>query len=155
LNASPTALATQKHDLHKARRAALNPFFSKQNLRLLEPSIAEVLDHMFQRLDQHLGTGMPVNMNLLYSAATHDIISDYAFGQGFVCFNKQDLNKPYFDAYHELILNWHMGCYFPWIGNLMRRLPPYIVTLLMPPARYYINMIDVSHLTLLTASVVH
>jgi hypothetical protein len=143
LSASPTALATQKHDLHRSRRAALNPFFSKQNIRRLEPTIVEVLDRIFLRLDQHLEENSPVNMSLLYRAATHDIISEYAFGQGFVCFDRQDLNEPYFKAYHEMVLAWHFGCYFPWVGNLMRKLPPYIVTALVPTAIHFINIIKV------------
>jgi cytochrome P450 len=143
LIASPTALGSQKHDLHKSRRAALNPFFSKQNIRRLEATIVEVLDRIFQRLDEHVRTKLPVNLSLLYRAATHDIISEYAFGDSSVCFNRQDLNQPYFEAYHKMVLTWHVGCYFPWIGYFMRKLPPSAVTMIMPTARNSIDTIEV------------
>lgn len=132
------------HDLHRSRRAALSPFFSKQNIRRLEPTLVEVLHLVFQRLDENIESRRPINLALLFRAATYDIISDYAFGEGPANLKKPDLNKPYFDAYHEMVMTWHIGCYFPWIGHLMRRLPPAAVTMLMPTAKNSIETIEVS-----------
>lgn len=144
LGASPTALGSQKHDLHRSRRAALNPFFSKQNIRRLDPTVANVLGHIFQRLDHQIRTRQPINLSILYRAATHDIISEYAWGESGVCFGKEDLNQPYFQAYHEMVTTWHVGCYFPWIGHTMRKLPSWAVAMLVPTARHAINTIEVS-----------
>ncbi|KAH8703117.1 cytochrome P450 [Talaromyces proteolyticus] len=80
----------------------LNPFFSKQNIRRLETTVLEVLDRIIQRLDEHVIKKVPVNLSLLYRATTHDIIAKYAFGEDSVCFNRQDLNKPYFESYHKM-----------------------------------------------------
>lgn len=143
LGTTPTAIGTRDHSLHKSRRAALNPFFSTAKIRRLEPMVHEVLYQIFQRLDEHRRADMPVNLNLLYRAATHDLIADYAFGQGFVCFSRSDLNQPYFDAYHQMVMNWHFGTYFPWVGRLFRRLPPSIVKKVMPTVLPFINMIEV------------
>ena len=145
---SPTALGSQKHDLHRSRRAALSPFFSKQNIRRLESTIIDVLHQIFQRLDQHIETKLPVDLSLLFRAATHDIISEYAFGEGSVSLGRPDLNKPYFESYHKMVMTWHIGCYFPWIGRIMRRLPADVVGLLVPTARNSIDTIEVSFPTL-------
>ena len=145
---SPTALATQWHDLHRSRRAALSPFFSKQNIRRLEPTIVDVLHLVFQRLDQHLESQSPINLSLLFRAATYDIISKYAFGEDAVSLSRPDLNQPYFQAYHEMVLSWHIGCYFPWIGHVIRRLPPAVIAMLIPSAGTSIGTIQVRLCTL-------
>jgi hypothetical protein len=144
LGSSPTALSTKEHNLHKSRRAALNPFFSTKNIRRLEPMVHEIVDQIFLVLEQHRKDETPVNMSLLYRAATHDLIAEYALGHGLVCFSRPDLNQPYFDSYHEVVSNWYMGCYFPWIVDIIRTLPPSMVVKLMPATQFMVNMTEVS-----------
>lgn len=145
LASSPTVLGTANHDLHKSRRGAISSFFSKQNIRRLEPTIIEILQLIFQRLDEHNKTRLPLDLGLLFRAATHDIISNYAFGEGSMSLARPDLNQPYFHAYHQMVVTWHIGCYFPWIGRLMRKLPPAAVTVLMPTAKNSIETIEVCY----------
>ncbi|KAH8803014.1 cytochrome P450 [Xylogone sp. PMI_703] len=148
LSASPTVLGSQNHDLHKSRRAAVSPFFSKQNIRRLDPTIDNVLARIFDQLDAHIKTKQPINMSMLYRAATRDIISEYAFGDDGTCPIREDLNEPYFQAYHEMVINWHIGCYFPWIGHLLRKIPPWAVAMIMPTARHAINSVEVKFLSI-------
>lgn len=105
--------------------------------------VHEVLSQIFLRLDSAEKTSEPVNMSMLYRAATHDLIADYAFGQGSVCFSREDLNQPYFQAYHEMVLTWHFGCYFPWFTHLVRLLPMSVVTRMVPSVKQFILMIHV------------
>lgn len=102
----------------------------------------EVLCQITQRLETAKKTGEPVNMSLLYRAATHDLIADYAFGQGSVCFSREDLNQPYFQAYHEMVLTWHFGCYFPWFSHIVRRIPTSIVISMVPSVKHFVSMIQ-------------
>ena len=164
LGTSPTAIATKEHSLHKSRRAALNPFFSKQNIRRLEPTIIQVLDQMLQQLDQSLRTKSPINLSLLYRATSYDIISEYAFGRGLVSFNRKDLNEPYFQAHRRMILTWHINSYFPLISIIIRKIPLYMITIFLPIFKTFIEFLDVglvilalttqlSHLQSATASI--
>lgn len=149
LGGSPTVLGSMKHDLHRSRRGALNPFFSKQNIQRLEPTILDILHLMFQRLDENIESQLPINLGLLFRAATYDIISDYAFGEGPTSLKRPDLNQPYFEEYHQMVMTWHIGCYFPWIANIMRRLPPAAVVMLMPTARTSVETIEVRFFSLI------
>jgi hypothetical protein len=143
LGSSPTSIATRSHTLHKSRRAALNPFFSTKNIRRLEPMVHEVLSQILLRLEAGKKEGKDVNMSQLYRAATHDLIADYAFGQGSICFSREDLNQPYFQAYHEMVLTWHVGCYMPWFSQVVRRLPVSVAKVLVPTVKQFIDMIEV------------
>ncbi len=105
--------------------------------------VHEVLSQIYQRLERAKKTGEPVNMSMLYRAATHDLIADYAFGQGSICFSREDLNQPYFQAHHEMVLTWYVGCYMPWFGWIVRRLPVGVVKVLVPTVVQFIDMIQV------------
>lgn len=105
--------------------------------------IHEVLSQIYLRLDKGKKEDKPVNISLLCKAATHDLIADYAFGQGSICFARDDLNQPYFEAYHEMVMTFHIGCYFPQIGDIVRKLPVFVVPLLVPKSKQFIDMIKV------------
>jgi hypothetical protein len=110
--------------------------------------VHEVLSHVIQRLETAKKTGEPVSMSLLYKAATHDLIADYAFGEGSVCFGREDLNQSYFKAYHEMVMTWHFGCYFPLFGAFVRILPTSVVMRMVPSVKQFIIMILVRPLLL-------
>jgi hypothetical protein len=46
LETSPTVMGTQKHDLHRSRRAAQSPFSLKQSIRHLEPTVVQVVHRL-------------------------------------------------------------------------------------------------------------
>jgi len=118
--------------------------------------VHEVLNQIFLRLEQARKAGTPVRMNLLYRAATYDLISDYAFGQGSICFSREDLNKPYFDAYRDMVsASWHFGCYFGWIGRNTRKLPSFVIKKMMPTSQHFINVIEVIYTFHLRLLLVH
>jgi len=69
------------HDLHHVRRSALNPFFSKANVRKLEPIIQRRAQKILFRMGNLENTGQPLNIFYLFSAFTSDVILEYAFGE--------------------------------------------------------------------------
>ncbi len=142
------ALGTTHHELHRARRSALNPFFSKQNVRRLEPVLQRCLHKVLGRLDGNVKSGKPIAMDLLYSATTSDIISDYCFGESYDNLDKEDLNQHFFSAFHEAGKGYHFACWNPWLVPTMTALPQNIVTLLMPQIQVFLDLVDVSALRL-------
>lgn len=63
--------ATVDHDRHKVRRAALNPFFSTQNVRKLQPVIRERVEMMLKRIEDFRKSGEVLNASWLYAAFTN------------------------------------------------------------------------------------
>jgi cytochrome P450 len=142
------ALGTAPHELHRARRAALNPFFSKRNIRLLEPVLQRCLGKILGRLEQSAKAGKPMKMNLLYSATTSDIISGYCFGESFNYLDKENLGEDFFTAFHEAGRGYHFACFNPWLVPTMRTLPQKLVILIMPDAEIFLNLVNVRALFL-------
>lgn len=68
-------LGTPLHAVHKIRRNAVNPFFSKQNVRKLEPGIEERVDALMQRLKTCGDKQEVVQMEHVYAAFTNGSFS--------------------------------------------------------------------------------
>jgi cytochrome P450 len=62
--------ATVDHDLHKNRRAAINPFFSLKNVRELQPVIEERVATMMKRIRDFNESGQVLNVSWLNAAFT-------------------------------------------------------------------------------------
>ncbi|TGO48155.1 hypothetical protein BCON_0249g00030 [Botryotinia convoluta] len=63
---------TARYDLHRKRRAALSPFFSKRNVLHLEPLINEKVEQLCQMIDKHAREQTPANLSDLLFAFSHE-----------------------------------------------------------------------------------
>lgn len=80
---SDSALATIDHGHHKLRRAALNPFFSTQVVRSLQPVVEERADALLAALLKYVHThgSTPVDVMYPFSAFTNGTMPvDYHHG---------------------------------------------------------------------------
>lgn len=69
--------------MHRVRRAALNPFFSKQSVGHLENIIQLSIDRLYFRLGCFVDSGLPVNLSDAFTAVSGDVISSYTFGKSY------------------------------------------------------------------------
>ena len=63
---------TTQHDLHRKRREALNPFFSKKSVQSLGPMISGKVDLLCQRFDDHRKSQLPINLSDVYFAFANE-----------------------------------------------------------------------------------
>lgn len=63
---------TIQHELHRKRREALNPFFSKKSVQSLGPMIARKAELLCKRLDDHLNSQIPINLSEVYFAFANE-----------------------------------------------------------------------------------
>lgn len=61
-------MASDEQGLHRRRRAAMSPFFSKQNVRKLEPLIEERASTLASKLERLAANGEVAPLNLAYPA---------------------------------------------------------------------------------------
>jgi len=66
--------------LHKQRRKALNPFFSRAGVQKLEPIIDEKIALFKAKLERLMPKG-PINVSMGMRCITVDVISQFAFGK--------------------------------------------------------------------------
>lgn len=64
-------LTTNSHDLHRIRRAALSPFFSKATVRKLQPLVDVKVDQLLDRFTEFQGTQYILVANHIFAAFTN------------------------------------------------------------------------------------
>lgn len=127
-----STVATMPHELHRKRRAALSPYFSKTSIRRLEPVIQRTLGDLLKRFSACGKTGDVMPMSTAYKATTSDIITGYSFGTSVEYLKKDDYNVPFFEAVAaNFEMAWWMT-HIPWLGPLMNLIPVPVMGLVMP-----------------------
>jgi len=74
-----TGFGTIDHEVHRKRRAAISPFFSKSTVASTEPMIHDKMRLLCQRLKQTLAVGGVVELRRTYLAIATDTLSGHAF----------------------------------------------------------------------------
>ena len=60
------------HELHRKRREALNPFFSKRSVLPLGSMISGKVDLLCGSFEQHARDGTPINLSDVYFAFANE-----------------------------------------------------------------------------------
>ncbi len=138
------SIATPSHELHRSRRHVLNQFFSKKSIRKIEPLLQHALSNLLERMQGWAVTGTPAPMNLVFKAATKDIVSNYAFGKGASnSLEREDFDVGYFNAVpHGPAV--FFAFYFHGLARLMTKLPISMVVSLNPSLGVFIKYIQVT-----------
>ncbi|KAL5376808.1 hypothetical protein DPSP01_010219 [Paraphaeosphaeria sporulosa] len=137
---SSSGFGTVSHDLHRLRRNALNPFFSKQAIGRMEPLIRGLIEKLCERFEQSQQSGEPVNTLHAYAALTSDVITAYCFGTSYGC-----LDDPYWkwewpQAMVESTRACHLNKQFKWVFPALQATPEWIVQKLNPAVMQLINV---------------
>ncbi|KAK0729760.1 cytochrome P450 [Lasiosphaeris hirsuta] len=139
--ADGSGVGTIDHDLHKLRRSAINPFFSMQNVRSLQPVIEERVDALLARLSEDGRTSeKPIDVLYPFSAFTNDVINEYAFSKCDHLIEDPTYGK---DVTDYLLTGTHYGKaiqHMEIILKLINALPEKLSAALVPGWRGFLKM---------------
>ncbi|RAK99186.1 cytochrome P450 [Aspergillus ibericus CBS 121593] len=127
-----STLATQSHELHRIRRSAINPFFSKKSVVDLVPVIRRPIDMLCERLKEVSRDGGTVNLKYMFAAVTLDIIKDHCFAREPESVLKSDFGRKGFDDVNGFIAVSLWNTHMPWIMRLTYSLPDSVKKILSP-----------------------
>ncbi|KAL8927558.1 MAG: hypothetical protein Q9208_002363 [Pyrenodesmia sp. 3 TL-2023] len=132
--------STVGHELHRTRRGAVAPYFSKALVQQLEPSVQALVDKVVSRLEPLKKTGAVVNLIDVFACMTSDIICQYAFGAPYGY-----LDQPEFAPYwHKAVMEASEGALFlkqfPWVDVGLRMLPSAMVRKASPQLASMVNL---------------
>ncbi|PGH17714.1 hypothetical protein AJ80_04722 [Polytolypa hystricis UAMH7299] len=133
------AFTTVDAQLHRQRRGALNPMFSRRAILVFEPVVREYLDLFLKRISEHAKASKPLNVTRAYPAYTSDIIMEYSFG-----FSYRHLANPEFESFQDALLAMgltaHVASQFWWFLPLVTAIPDWIVEKLLPTTASLIRL---------------
>ena len=125
---APNSIAAAiDHDLHRIRRSATAPYFSKANVRKLDHILQENVGKLLSRLEAFEVSGEPFNILLGFWCMTNDIITTYAFGESNGFLDMPDFNAPLFNVFGDLLKMIHMTDHFDFILPIMDSLPEWVL----------------------------
>ncbi|KAF7950062.1 hypothetical protein EAE96_007363 [Botrytis aclada] len=127
-----STVSTLPHDLHRKRRAAMSAYFSKNNVRRLEPIIQETLKQFLSRLEICRKSGEVMPLANALKAATADIITAYSFGQSANYIDREDYNASFFRAIDSLLSFAHLFTHIGWLHYLLESLPRKVAAVFNP-----------------------
>ena len=132
-NNPTSSFATVKHNTHRNRRAALNPFFSKRKVAAHSPAVQQRMNRLCERLTkQYLDTDQVLNLNDMWGCWTSDIVVDYCFEQDYHFAEQSRFRSDFNDAMVDLVDPVHFITQFPWVIKLVNLLPEPVIKFLQP-----------------------
>lgn len=130
---------TGPHDLHRLRRVAINPFFSKRQINILWPYILSKCENLSARIEGafHSNTVFPLTNAL--GCFTFDVITEYSFGNCSDELKKPDLSPEINKVREQQIGQVHVITHFPWLLSFMNSWPQWLQKLLQPGVAHILN----------------
>ena len=118
-----SAFATTSNELHRARRSAMGPFFSRQKVLELEHVVQSKAQTLRKRVQEVWATGQAADVFYAYRAFSIDVISGYAFDRSWNLLEKADYGSEFFNSTTVIgPARWFFGA-FPFLEVMIRRLP--------------------------------
>lgn len=128
---------TTDPELHRKRRAPLNPFFSKQNIASREPVIQNQIEKLTRRIDDFTISGDALSIGIAYCALTMDIVSEYATGKSYGSLDYPDFNQEMAACVSSIGKIWRIGKHFYLLWLLMMNVPNWILRKLDPKSAQF------------------
>ncbi|KAL4999466.1 cytochrome P450 [Aspergillus recurvatus] len=118
-----SVLTTAPDSLHRIRRNALNPFFSRQRILGLQDIIRQKLNILIKRVEEYKALNAPVPINRGFMAFSEDVIMQYCFGHDYAALDKQGWAPTLHDSFVNVTLAANTALHFPIIPKIMNALP--------------------------------
>ncbi|KAK3386528.1 cytochrome P450 [Podospora didyma] len=137
---APVILTVISNEVHRVRRSALNPFFSRRSTLELEPVVrdkARKLLDLMEATFSRPGDGV-FNAHHAVRALSVDIITEYAYAR---CWNQMDMEDwgaDYQDAIRAVqdLFPWMVA--FPILSTLFGAVPDWINVMIFPPYKKWL-----------------
>ena len=142
-NTTTSMFGTLPHDLHRQRRAALNPYFSKQSVTRLTPVIQSLVDALCGRFRDAQKSGESVNLGVAYCGLTTDIITEYSFGKPYGFLTRPDFGSDFHALLVQGGLVSHLVKQFGWLFPMMQAMPTWFVAMVNPQMMSLIGLENV------------
>jgi cytochrome P450 len=135
-----SAFSTFKHDLHRVRRSALNPFFSPAAVNRFHFKVQEVVDRLTRQMAKAIAKGEPIPVFFAYRCVSVDIISEYLFGKDMHLVEREDWGRSFYGAWRVM---WEMMALIrqiPFLLTIMRATPRWIIAATSPKTLEVLDM---------------
>ncbi|DAA74422.1 TPA_exp: putative Cytochrome P450 pisatin demethylase [Trichophyton benhamiae CBS 112371] len=123
---------TADNNVHRMKRAAFNPFFSRKRVLELEGIVQSKAKTLVRRISTALKTCGGIDLHHGFRAISIDVISDYAFDNCYNFLEKEDFGAPFFDMIRGFGPMFWFFQQFPVLRPILLGVPPWVAHLTSP-----------------------
>lgn len=135
-----SSFGTPPNEIHKIRRGALNPMFSRQKVLELERIVQEKAAKACKRMQVGVDHGQPVDLHHAFRAVSVDVISDFAFDRCYDFLDQDDIGATFFEMARGVGPAMWVFQQFPSFQSLALKTPPWMAPYMSKPLGYVTGM---------------
>lgn len=118
-----SVLSTGPDALHRVRRNALNPFFSRKRIIDLQGIIRQKVNVFLSKVQDAKKSGDPITISRGYMAFAEDVIMQYTFAHDYNHLETPSWNPILHDPFVAVSISGNMSLQFPWVPKFLNSLP--------------------------------
>ena len=143
---------TVNHQLHRLRRGAIDPYFSKRNVLQFESVIEAKTKSLCEVVTRYQAARKPMNLTSTLLATTMDIITEYAFADCYNLLDDEELSGRWMDTITCVMKNTALINHFGWLPRFVESLPPKVSQSLRIDMTMITEYKSVSHIRTVSTS---
>lgn len=124
------------NEVHRLRRGAMNPMFSRQKVLDLESIVQEKAAKVCQRMQAGVDSGQPVELHHIFRAVSIDVASEYAFDRCYNFLEADDTGARFCEMARGIGPALYVFQQFPSFQSLALKTPPWMAPYLSTPLGY-------------------
>ncbi|KAJ5206527.1 Cytochrome P450 E-class group I [Penicillium cf. griseofulvum] len=128
--APASAFGSVDHRRHRIRRQPMNPFFSQQRIRQLEPMIRTMVDKLCKGMRDWKERSKPLHVYHAFNAYTTDVVVEYTMGESFHYLDDPDFTPQWSKTIEAIVLVGMQLKQFRWVFDLFELLPRWLVLII-------------------------
>ncbi|KAK4862903.1 hypothetical protein LT330_003036 [Penicillium expansum] len=130
--APASAFGSVDHRRHRIRRQPMNPFFSQQRIRQLEPMLRGMIDKLRKGMRVWKERDTPLNIYHAFNAYTTDVVVEYSMGESFHYLDDPDFTPQWSKTIEAIVQVGVQFKQFRWVFSLFELLPRWLVMAINP-----------------------
>ncbi|KAH8897331.1 cytochrome P450 [Thozetella sp. PMI_491] len=117
------AIWTPSHEVHRARRQPLNPYFSKAKVAARQDVVNRNVDKLCARMAAVAGKGDAIDLGAATSAFSRDIAIEYIIHKQHNSLDKEDFNVLMTTVFQDSGHMWRVTKHVRWFGPAIISMP--------------------------------
>ncbi|OQE14965.1 hypothetical protein PENFLA_c034G07049 [Penicillium flavigenum] len=130
--APASAFGSVDHRRHRIRRQPMNPFFSQQRIRQLEPMLRKMVDKLCKGMRDWKERQIPLHVYHAFNAYTTDVVVEYSMGESFHYLDDPDFTPQWSKTIEAIVQVGVQFKQFRWVFSLFELLPRWLVVSINP-----------------------
>ena len=148
-NSAYGVVSTGPNEIHRRRRAAVSPFFTKRKVSEFAPLLQQQTNKLCKRLEQeYRDTKKAVRLEQMFGCFTADTIVLFCFDGAYNWLDAVDFRCDFVEAIKDMLTDVHLITQFHWLGPILSSLPDSFIAFLNPTMKTVNEYNEVSFTTL-------